>query len=285
MASADSALVPQSRATRWARMVLKVLVGTMAFGFVGSLVPGIWNEWQALQTDRARIRETQVIGYIGVTPNPSYAAKPERWIEHEGETTRIWACWEPSQGHVWFRFNRGDLDTRQLGYPMGRDAVRAIDKPLIESQGGERWERIPFDADVISLEHEGVATAYPVRLLKLAQIVNDESGTRPILLLHRPNWNEESAFELYDRSVAGEPVSMGSSGHFLDKSPLLYDHKTESLWTSAPDGLTAVTGPLKGTSLKRISKPTPIAWSTWKSQFPKGRLVIGADRTDRSSLH
>ena len=69
--------------------------------------------------------------------------------------------------------------------PMGRDVHRAIDRPIVEINGGVRWERIPEDAEVVGVEIENSWTIYPVNVLKKVLIVNDQVGHNPVAVISR----------------------------------------------------------------------------------------------------
>jgi hypothetical protein len=257
-----------------------VLVALLVLvGFLGWLVSALWGEWQALRADRAGERASTLVGYADIYPTPQYAARPTDWVHDEGDDMLLWSGWQPGVGHRWFRVGRGELDRARLGGSLGRDIIRAIDVPIVEVGGGPRWGRIPWDAPVAALDLEGIPSAYPLRVLEKVEVVNDAVRDRPILVTFSPFIPEAQAYNVYEPVVEGRRVTLGSSGYFLDRRPLLYDRGTESLWIERTEGLTAIAGRRKGALLRRVSRPTLIPWGRWQARYPKGRLVVGADRS------
>lgn len=257
-----------------------------ALGFLLVFVIGqgasLWQEWRSLQHEMATVRKTVVVGYPNIHPRPSYATKPENWFHDEGEFTLIWSGWEAGEGHRWFRVRRGEVDRELLYGPMGKDAIQAIDYPLVEVGGGSIWKKIPSEAFVAGLEMSGVVTAYPLQVLSKVCVINDQVAERPILVTFNPLVPEGRAVHVYEPLVEGRRVTMGLSGYFQGNKPILYDRATESLWLEVEAEevtLEAIAGPRRGTRLRQLRTPTVVAWRDWSWQNPKGRLLIGADRS------
>jgi hypothetical protein len=263
--------------------IARALVLTVAFAgaiaFIAMQLPALWSELKALREQEARIRASTVVGYIDVNPQPSYAARPEPWIRVQGDTTKIWGGWGRETGHRWFEFPTGQFDTTALHGAFGRDIIRAVHKPIVETRGGVHWERIPWDAEVISFIQQGEATAYPQTLLQLARIVLDQPAERPVLLIYWPEHRPDSACEAFDPTLDGKVVKLGSSGYYLKHDPILYDSGTESLWCPGDAGLVAIAGARKGAVLPRIARLKPVSWGHWTRNYPRGRLIVGADRS------
>ncbi len=259
-AGPSPAPAPPSLARKVAKTVGWVLAYSAALGFVGFQLPTLWSEWTALRAQQSRLRSTEMIGYIDVNPVPNFAEKPDPWIRVRGEKTQIWAGWRPGSGHTWFEFANGDLDTTQLYGSFGRDVFRAVHKNIVESRGGEHWNRIPPEAEVLSITRGGQTTACPLLLLQLTWIVFDHPGDQRLVLLYNAQSEPGEAFDAFDPTLDGEVVLMGSTGHFLNNAPMLYDRATESLWSPGKAGIVALTGARKGATLKRIERPTLMTW-------------------------
>ena len=244
-------------------------------GFIGQTGRTLWGEWTSLRQDQVDMRSSAVVGYISINPDVSYAARPDDWYHDEGDDSLLWAGWK-DQENKWFRFGRGEIDARQLSLPIGRDAIRAIDDPIYERDGGPRWGRIPPEAPVAGFEQDGSAVAYPIKLLAKVLVVNDQLGSHPVLVAYSP---ANSAVAIFEGSLEGRRVTLGHGGYFRGSRPVLYDRGTQSLWNEGEGGMVALAGRRKGVSLKLIAKLDVVPWSDWSGRHPEGRLVIGADRS------
>jgi hypothetical protein len=167
---------------------------------------------------------------------------------------------------------------------MGRDVIRAIERPVTETQNGERWNRLIEETEIFGTEVDGVASAYPLLLLQKVEIVNDSIDARPVLVVFTPFVPLDQAVNVFDPVVDGKTITFGCSGYFHDRRPLLYDRGTESFWSVTPDGLRCVAGKSKGTTLKLITHVTPVAWGDWISDHPQSRLIVGADRSAQDAI-
>lgn len=276
--------VPEVKPGAPRRTPLTVKVVTVALllvlaTFIGVQAQSLWQEWRGLRKDLAHARWSTVVGYKNIHLNPSYAAIPKNWYHDDGDATMLWSGWTPGVGHGWFRVGRGDLEYTSISIPIGRDVIQAIDWPLVEVGGGPLWQRIPWDAPVAGALFDGVASVYPMLVLRKVEVVNDQVQNRPVLVLFTPFMADEEAVSLYDPVIDGKRITLGSSGYFRERRPLLYDRGTESLWINSGDKIDAIAGKLKGKSLPKIGKPTLVSWGTWRDQHPDSRLIVGADRS------
>jgi hypothetical protein len=247
--------------------------------FITVQIGAVWNEWSVLQHDLSRARSNVVIGYTGIAPHFSLAQRPRDWIHDEGTQTLLWGGWQQGVGHTWFRAEQGDIDSTRISQPLGRDVLQAIDYPLVELGGGTIWGRIPDESFVAGERLAGVETAYPILLLDKVVVVNDLIAERPFLVTYNPLAPPNVQITIYDAALEGRRVTMGLTGYFLEHKPLLYDRGTESLWICDADKLRAIAGTHKGKTLPPVGRPAPVSWSRWRGDHPKGRLIVGADRT------
>ncbi|MEO6809185.1 MAG: DUF3179 domain-containing (seleno)protein [Isosphaeraceae bacterium] len=248
-------------------------------GFIGVKTPTLWHEWRALQHDWEADRHSRIIGFVAISPKISYAVKPANWIHDEGEATLLWSGWRPGHGHGWFRVGKGELDPDRLSDPFGRDVIRAIDRPIVEVGGGQRWEAIPENDRVVGLNWKGASLAYPLMVLEKVEVINDTVAGRPLLVIFTPFQPVEQSIHLFEPMLEGRRVTLGSSGYFHDGSPLLYDRETESLWVVRERGLIAVAGRRKGGILHSLGPVALQSWGDWQARNPRCRLLVGADRS------
>ena len=103
----------------------------------------LWLEWTMLQEQVSVAQANPFIGYPDIAPQINHARSPENWYHDEGKETLLWSRWEKNVGHSWFRFASGDIDKALLIRPSTEVVSRAIDTPVVETDGGTVWKRIP----------------------------------------------------------------------------------------------------------------------------------------------
>jgi hypothetical protein len=145
-----------------------------------------------------------------------------------------------------------------------RDGIPAIDQPRFVDAARSGLT----DADrILGLERNGVARAYPVRILNWHEIVNDRLGDEPIAVTYCPLCGTGIAF---DARVGGQAASFGVSGLLYNSDVLLYDRRTESLWSQILGR--AIAGPLKGTALPSVPI-THTSWAAWRARHPRTEVL------------
>jgi hypothetical protein len=76
---------------------------------------------------------------------------------------------------------------------------------------------------------------------------------------------------VYARQVGDQKLTLGVSGMLWNRSLVMYDKETESLWSHLLGE--AKQGPLKGKKLEQV--PAVLTdWQTWSKQHPKGSVVL-----------
>ncbi len=248
-------------------------------GFAAAEAHSLWKEWQRLQVEIGGASTTQVIGYLDIAPQASFAEGPGEWFRSEGDQSLLWARWEEGVGHQWFRFRHGDLDRARLSRPETIFVSRAIDYPLIETAGGEIWKRVPPESSVVGHTLLGLKCVYPILVLSKVQVVNDLVQDYPFLVVSNAFASPDQAYSIYDANLNGQRVTMTATGYFHDSKPVLCDRGTQSLWLEDDESLTALTGSHRGQKLARVGRLTPVTWKNWVRQNQTGRLLVGADRT------
>ncbi len=154
-----------------------------------------------------------------------------------------------------------------------RDGIPAIDQPRFVSA-----ERAALAADdrVLGIERDGVARAYPVRILNWHEVVNDRFGTQPVVVTYCPLCGTGMAFEPppATRGMAGAGrAGFGVSGLLYNSDVLLYDRATQSLWSQIMGR--AVAGPLKGATLVAVPL-THTSWADWRRRHPATEVLSTA---------
>lgn len=149
-----------------------------------------------------------------------------------------------------------------------RDGIPAIDRPQFVT--APRASFLADDDTVLGVARDGVAKAYPIRILNWHEVVNDHIGSEPVVITYCPLCGSGVAFHAV---AAGRALSFGVSGLLYNSDVLLYDRETQSLWSQIANK--AITGALKASTLV----PVPVShttWADWRARHP-ATLVLSTD--------
>lgn len=139
-----------------------------------------------------------------------------------------------------------------------RDGIPAIDKPVFVSFRNAGF--LKPDDRVLGIVLSGTARAYPIKILNWHEIVNDAIGNVHFAITYCPLCGTGVAFSA---DIRGRNHVFGVSGLLYNSDVLLYDRKTESLWSQIMGQ--AVSGPLKGHRLEML----PLQHTTWRDWIRK----------------
>lgn len=180
----------------------------------------------------------------------SAAAQPERW-RSEGWSTD---------------FSRTTIDfaTVMSGGPP-KDGIPPIDDPVFlpvtEAAGLDGQE------PVMSVVIDGMARAYPLRIMIWHEIVNDTLAGRPIAVTYCPLCN---AAIVFDRTVESKVTSFGTTGKLRNSDLVMYDRETESWWQQFTGE--AITGARTGVTLEVIPSRLE-SWQSFRERFPAAQVL------------
>lgn len=168
-----------------------------------------------------------------------------------------------------------DLDFRQVQWGgVRRDGIPALDDPAVVG-ADEGW--IPDEEEVFGVVVDGQARAYPRRVMEAHELVNDTLGGVRLTLPYCTLCGTATAYALDglpEGDATGEDPqaapAMRTSGLLNRSNKLMYDLATESLFEQFAG--VAVSGPLRGTSLPRITV-TAATWAAWRAAHPDTTLV------------
>ena len=146
-----------------------------------------------------------------------------------------------------------------------RDGIPALTLPA--RIPGPRAEFLGPDERVLGVEISGQARAYPIKILNLHEIVNDELAGVPIVVTYCPLCGSGVVFSA---TVEGQVLEFGVSGLLYNSDVLLYDRATESLWSQLL--ARAVSGPLVGSEL-RLVVASHTTWRQWRAQHPQTEVI------------
>ena len=156
----------------------------------------------------------------------------------------------------------------------GRDGIPSLDYPDFIAAGDADFLQ-PKDR-VLGLERNGVARAYPIRILNYHEIVNDAFGGGGVAVTYCPLCNSGMAF---NADVDLRRLEFGVSGLLYNSDVLLYDRQTGSLWSQIKQ--TAVTGEMKGRRLEAFPM-THTTWRDWVARYPDTEVLSDQTRFRRN---
>ncbi len=138
-----------------------------------------------------------------------------------------------------------------------RDGIPAIDLPVFGASDAATF--LDEDDRVLGFARDGDARAYPIRILDWHEIVNDRIGDRGLLITYCPLCGTGMAFEV---DAADQ---FGVSGLLYNSDVLLYDRRTDSLWSQILGS--AVTG-LRNRERLRMIPLRHTTWRAWRQSHP-----------------
>jgi hypothetical protein len=171
---------------------------------------------------------------------------------------------------------KNDFDLSEASVPVDqirsggvpRDGIPSIDNPKFITAGDADFLK---DKDrILGVFRNGLAKAYPIRILDHHEIVNDHFGDEAIVVSYCPLCYTGMVFSAM---TADFNFTFGVSGLLYNSDVLLYDRQTGSLWSQVLSK--AITGPLKGVTLPSL----PAAHTTWRdwSERHPDTLVLSTD--------
>ena len=158
------------------------------------------------------------------------------------------------------------LDKIVSGGPP-QDGIPSIDNPKFQSV--QEADEILEDSElVLGLNINGDIRAYPLQILVWHEIVNDVVGGEPVAITYCPLCFTNQVFNrtLNDGSI----VEFGTSGKLYNSNLVMYDRKSNSLWSQALGE--GIVGDYSGVKLERI--PFDIAfWKEWKKLYHESKVL------------
>lgn len=146
-----------------------------------------------------------------------------------------------------------------------KDGIPAIDRPHFLSAGEATF--LSGEDEVLGVVYNGVAKAYPIRIMDRHEIVNDDFGGRGVVVTYCPLCGSGIAFLA---EAGGQSRTFGVSGLLYNSDVLLYDRQTHSLWSQIMGQ--AVAGPASGIELHAL--PTTFTkWKNWRKQHPNSLVL------------
>ncbi|MBI2476015.1 MAG: DUF3179 domain-containing protein [Candidatus Taylorbacteria bacterium] len=163
-----------------------------------------------------------------------------------------------------------------LGGGPAKDGIPSIDNPKFVSFS-DAGKFLKDSEPGIAFEINGEARFYPFQILVWHEIVNDTINGQRVLVTYCPLCLSGIVFDPVVPSSAeasagkqGERVEFGTSGKLWNSNLVMYDRKTDSLWSQILGE--AIVGEMTGTQLKVL--PSDMTrFGEFKKQYPKGSVL------------
>ena len=191
-----------------------------------------------------------------------------------------------------------------------RDFFQSLDQPQVLpghemlAYNAKLRSKYVVTADrVIGVEINGKSRAYPLDVMNVHEVVNDELAGVPIAVTFSPLCDSAIVF---DRRVNGKPLQFGVSGLLLDSNLVMYDKQVDvlthtsldsqdkkpatqvsmnadqsppvsaapasSLWSQMA-GM-AIAGPAVDTTLAQIPNVNVCTWKHWLATHPTTEVIL-----------
>jgi hypothetical protein len=172
--------------------------------------------------------------------------------------------------------NKNGFDYSEASVPVGqihwggvpRDGIPSIERPKFlaaaEAKSVRKSDR------VLGVFRNGVAKAYPIRILERHEVVNDQFGADAVVVTYCPLCFSGMSFLVDSQTTK---LTFGVSGLLYNSDVLLYDRQTGSLWSQIMSQ--AISGPLKGVKLEAVAT-AHTSWHEWSERHPD-TLVLSRD--------
>src|SRR3989338_6250061 len=161
-----------------------------------------------------------------------------------------------------------------LGGAPPKDGIPSIDRPKFISIS-EAGKQLSDTEPGLALEIGNVNRFYPFQILVWHEIVNDTINGQRVLITYCPLCLSGIVF---DPAVAGERVEFGTSGKLWNSNLVMYDRKTDSLWSQILGE--SIVGEMTGTKLVVLPSDM-IRFGDFKKLHPNGDVLSRDTGTTR----
>ena len=161
-----------------------------------------------------------------------------------------------------------------LGGGPPKDGIPSIDSPKFISIS-EASKQLRDPEPGLALEIGNVNRFYPFQILVWHEIVNDTVSGKRVLITYCPLCLSGIVFDPF---VNGERVEFGTSGKLWNSNLVMYDRKTDSLWSQILGE--AIVGEMTGTRLE-VLPSDQIRFGDWRKLHPSGEVLSRDTGTTR----
>ncbi len=160
------------------------------------------------------------------------------------------------------------LDEVQWG-GVRRDGIPPLSDPETVAADAAEADYLGGSDVVFGVVVNGQARAYPKRILAWHEMVKDHLGGQSINGVYCTLCG---SMIVYDTHIDGQHYELGTSGFLYRSNKLMYDHATESMWSTISGE--PVIGPLVGKGLKLTPRTVvTTTWERWKALHPQTTVL------------
>ncbi|HEX9721845.1 MAG TPA: DUF3179 domain-containing protein [Candidatus Paceibacterota bacterium] len=157
------------------------------------------------------------------------------------------------------------LEELRSGGPP-KDGIPSIDNPkFLSVQEANDW--LADEEPGIAFSMGNTHRFYPYQIMVWHEIVNDTVEGQRVLVTYCPLC---LTGYVLDPMVQGERVEFGTSGKLWKSNLVMYDRKTDSLWSQVLGE--AIVGEMTGTKLA-ILPSDQVRFGDWRKKYPQGQVL------------
>jgi hypothetical protein len=150
---------------------------------------------------------------------------------------------------------------------VARDGIPPLSNPKMIA--AEEASYLAADHVVFGVEVNGDARAYPKRILAWHEMFKARIGGVSLAGVYCTLCG---SMVLYESEFEGTHHELGTSGFLYRSNKLMYDHATESLWSTLRGE--PVVGPLVGEGIRLTPRPVvTTTWAKWRERHPATRVL------------
>ena len=148
-----------------------------------------------------------------------------------------------------------------------RDGIPPLKNPKMITAAEATW--LQDDHIVFGVAIAGDVRAYPKRILAWHEMFKDRIAGRELAGVYCTLCG---ALVLYDTTVGGVQHELGTSGFLYRSNKLMYDHATQSMWSTLTG--TPVVGPLVGKGIElEVLHVVTTTWKEWRTRHPNTQVL------------
>lgn len=219
------------------------------------------------KTEKIIVENGQVIGTEEKASSPVGFERPSEAVEQEKKEKEISSSFRETKEIMITDGVKHSVPLDEIiGGGPPKDGIPSIDNPkFVSVKEASAW--LQDGEPGIAFSSGNTHRFYPYQILVWHEIVNDTVDGARVAVTYCPLCL--TGFVL-DPLVKGERVEFGTSGKLWKSNLVMYDRKTDSLWSQVL--AEAVVGEMTGTKLKTLPSDQ-MRYGNWKREFPKGEVL------------